>query len=69
MAQREGLNDVLVRQVNVRGIPSPPERVRFVLDTKVPGVPRVVLADGVGGESHRAIADRRRRTARGSNIR
>jgi hypothetical protein len=45
----EGLNRVLVVQVNARGFSSEPKELRFVLDTKAPPPPTLRRLDGVGG--------------------
>jgi len=47
----EGVNEVLVSQVNPRGQRSAPQPLRFVLDTKAPAAPRLALLDGIGGVS------------------
>jgi len=47
----EGLNDVLVVQIDARGIRSAHTRHRFVLDTKRPPAPRVTLLHRVGAAS------------------
>jgi hypothetical protein len=47
----EGLNNVLVAQVNTRGHRSEAQSLRFVLDTKAPAAPKVVLLDRAGNVS------------------
>jgi hypothetical protein len=47
----EGLNNVLVAQVNTRGHRSEAQSLRFVLDTKAPAAPKVVLLDRFGAIS------------------
>lgn len=51
----EGLNVVLVAQVDTRGIRSAPHQVRFVLDTKAPPVPLVALRDRDGNVSRTGL--------------
>ena len=51
----EGLNVVLVAQVDNRGIRSAPHQVRFVLDTKAPHVPLVALRDRDGNVSRTGL--------------
>jgi hypothetical protein len=45
----EGLNRVLVVQVNTRGFRSDHQEIQFILDTKKPATPTLRRLDGVGG--------------------
>jgi hypothetical protein len=47
----EGLNNVLVAQVNAHGHRSAAQSLRFVLDTKAPAAPKVALLDQAGNVS------------------